>query len=93
MNRRGLIVDETPSGAMNGSNVAFVLASKPRGLLVKLNGIALLEGTDFTLSIKTITLATAPDSDDWLRVYYEPHGRPVTSGPVRCDAPIQHLGL
>lgn len=65
--------NETPSGTMNGSNLDFTLAATPAtgSLLLILNGIQQLSGTDYTLSGATVTMTTAPESSDWLRAYYE----------------------
>lgn len=65
---------ERPSGSMNGVNTTFTLASAPSpsaGLVLALNGLVLRPGTDYTLSGATITMATAPDSTDWLRAWYD----------------------
>jgi len=56
---------ETPSGAMNGSNVTFTLAHTPSpgsSLQLFLNGLRLSAGAgnDYTLSGATITMANAP---------------------------------
>lgn len=65
---------ETPSGAVNGSNVTFVLANTPTAGSESafLNGI-LQEpgaGNDYTISGGTITYLTAPVTGDRLRVSY-----------------------
>jgi len=69
-----LIVRETPSGAVNGSNVTFVLASTPVSgtELVFLNGLLQEPGSgnDYTISGDTITFETAPDTGDRIRVNY-----------------------
>jgi hypothetical protein len=62
----------TPSGAINGINTAFTLPSAPNPtafLLLFLNGLLQIAGTDFTLSGATATMAAAPQStapSDWL---------------------------
>jgi hypothetical protein len=65
---------ETPSGTINGSNTAFVLANTPisgteevflNGLLLDAGG-----GNDYTISGATITMASAPLSGDKIRVNY-----------------------
>lgn len=65
---------ETPSGSVNGSNTAFVLANAPTAGSehVYLNGI-LQEpgaGNDYTISGATITYLTAPVTGDKIRVSY-----------------------
>lgn len=69
-----VITRETPSGAINGANVTFVLANTPvaGSEEVYLNGL-LQEpgaGNDYTISGATITYLTAPVSGDVLRVSY-----------------------
>lgn len=65
---------ETPSGSVNGSNTAFVLAFTPtagsehvylNGLLQEPGG-----GNDYTIAAATITYLTAPLTGDKLRVSY-----------------------
>lgn len=54
---------ETPSGAINGSNVTFTLANAPNpaaSLILFLNKVLQIQGTDYTLSGATITMAVAP---------------------------------
>lgn len=65
--------NETPSGAINGSNVTFTLANSPTpdvSLQLIYNGQFQLFGTDYTLSGNTITFATAPFAGTWIRAYY-----------------------
>lgn len=68
------VTRETPSGSINGSNTAFVLANTPTtgSEEVYLNGL-LQEpgaGNDYTISTNTITYLTAPISGDKIRVSY-----------------------
>jgi phage-related tail fiber protein len=68
------VVRESPTGSVNGSNVAFTLAYTPvsGAESVFLNGI-LQEpgaGNDYTISTNTITFADAPVSGDRIRVSY-----------------------
>ena len=62
--------DETPSGAINGSNVTFTLANTPisGSVVLWLNGLRLRSGAanDFTVSGVTITMNYAPASGDSL---------------------------
>jgi hypothetical protein len=68
--------NETPSGALNGSNQTFTLAHTPSpagSLQLYWNGDLQLSGVDYTLSGSTITLLIAhPDTSqgDWLRCSY-----------------------
>src|SRR3990167_8546159 len=66
---------ETPSGAINGSNVTFTLAATPDSGTLRLyrNGVRLKAGSgnDYTLSGGTITMAQAPESGDVLLADYD----------------------
>jgi len=68
------VVRETPSGSVNGSNTAFVLANTPvvGSEEVYLNGLMQEPGAgnDYTISGATITYLTAPISGDKIRVSY-----------------------
>ena len=73
------IVNETPSGTLNGSNTSFTLANAPAtvngstsSLELALNGSVLEAGSgnDYTLSSTTITMLFAPVSTDKLRAFY-----------------------
>lgn len=67
-----LTVNETPSGAINGSNVSFTLANTPvsGSVAVYLNGLLQTAGDDYTISGSTITYAVAPIAGDVLRANY-----------------------
>lgn len=66
--------NETPSGAVNGSNTTFTLAGTPANSSLKLfmNGMLLEPGADndYTVSANTITMLFAPITGDKLRAYY-----------------------
>jgi len=66
--------NETPSGAINGTNVTFTLANTPNpaaSLILQLNGsIQTSGGVDFTLSAATITFELAPLTNSILRAWY-----------------------
>ena len=68
--------DETPSGTINGTNLAFTLAKAPNpALSLKLykNGVLLQQNGDYTLSGNSITFANTtvtPQSGDSLSAYY-----------------------
>lgn len=69
------ISNETPSGAVNGSNVTFTLAFAPTSTSViwlYRNGILLNYGSsnDYTISSLTITMNQAPESGDVLKCTY-----------------------
>jgi hypothetical protein len=68
------VVEEIPSGSLNGSNVTYTLAFTPVSGKLKLflNGIRLRSGAgnDYTISTATITMATAPTSNDVLIADY-----------------------
>ncbi len=65
--------DETPSGTVNGSNVTFTLAHTPNpaaSLMLFINGVLQIAGTDFTLSTATITMSSAPTTGAILTAFY-----------------------
>lgn len=78
LNGVGVIVTrEVPTGAVDGSNAAFTLASTPisgsemvflNGLLMDVGG-----GNDYTISSAVITFNTAPTSGSKVRVSYRHH--------------------
>lgn len=65
---------EVPSGALNGSNTAYVLANTPVSATeeVFLNGLLQFvgAGNDYTISTTTITMLTAPLATDRIAVNY-----------------------
>ncbi|HEX7360971.1 MAG TPA: hypothetical protein VF283_10815 [Bryobacteraceae bacterium] len=67
---------ETPSGSINGTNLAFTLADAPNpalSLRLYKNGILLLQNTDYTLSGSTITFSSTsktPHTGDSLIAFY-----------------------
>lgn len=71
-----IVDDETPVGAINGTNLTFSLANVPTpGTSLKLfkNGALLTENVDYTLSSQTITFASTavtPMAGDSLSAYY-----------------------
>ncbi len=64
--------DETPSGAVNGSNPTFTLANSPTAgtLIVYEGGVRKLLTTDFTLSGATITFTYNPPNGSYVRCDY-----------------------
>lgn len=59
------LVQEIPSGTVNGSNTSFTLANTPGAsatVILHLDGMVLTQGAgkDYTLSGSTITMAVAP---------------------------------
>jgi hypothetical protein len=65
----GYSYNETPTGAINGTNKAFTLTYTPSGCMVVVNGVLQAEGLTYTRSGTTITLLTAPETGDWIRVW------------------------
>lgn len=66
---------ETPSGAINGTNLTFTLSQTPNpatSLAVYRNGLRMMSGLDYTLSGTTITFGTglAPQTSDTLLCSY-----------------------
>lgn len=60
---------ETPSGAINDSNVTFTVANTPK--FIQLNGAVQEDGgVDYTLSVLTITFVNPPPTGSILRSYY-----------------------
>jgi len=69
----GTEAQEEPTGTVNGSNVTFTLANTPvssSSVKLYLNGIFQRQGTDYTISSATITMATAPVSGQVLDANY-----------------------
>jgi len=69
--------NETPAGAVDGSNRTFTLSMNPspsNSLLLFLNGLLLKQGQDFSLNGSTITMTQAPlpapPQDDVLEATY-----------------------
>ena len=58
--------NETPTGAMNGSNLTFTLAYTPEAgsLKLRLGGVVLEITNDYTISGDTITMVFAPNSGE-----------------------------
>jgi len=70
-----LVINEVPTGDINGSNVTFTLANTPSPAdseQVYLNGIHQEPGggNDYTISGDTITFSVAPETNDILLVSY-----------------------
>ena len=66
---------EVPTGAVNGSNTAFVLAQTPysqKAVMLFLDGLALVYGVHFTVNVatKTITMIVAPATGQVLNSWY-----------------------
>lgn len=66
------VVREIPSGSVNGSNRVFTLANTPIATteMVFLNGVLQNPITDYTISNAVITLVTAPNTNEKIRVTY-----------------------
>ena len=71
---RQLVTRETPTGSVNGSNTAFVLAAAPvnNSEEVYLNGVLQDVGgsNDYTISGNTITFIDPPETGSKIRVSY-----------------------
>lgn len=70
------IVDEVPSGSINGSNATFTTAENfiPESVELTLNGIAQRKGASYdytTTGNNTIIFNNSPDSGDTILVDYE----------------------
>ena len=67
-----LVHDETPTGAVDGSNTSFTTANAPKAgtLVVYEGGRRLLLTVDFTLSGSTISMTYAPPNGSSMRVDY-----------------------
>ena len=71
------IFNETPTGALNGSNKTFSLAAAPingTDLMLYLNGLYMASGSalDYTLTGTIVNFAEAPLSGDVIRANYRP---------------------
>lgn len=65
--------NETPGGSINGSNTVFTLTQAPvppASLMLFLNGVLQLQGTDYILSGSTITFTNAPTAGAWIEAFY-----------------------
>jgi hypothetical protein len=63
------IIDEVPSGTVNGSNTSFTLSHTPKFLMLFLDGLECRGGSglEYTISGTTITFTTAPETGGTLR--------------------------
>jgi hypothetical protein len=77
------VTQEVPTGTINGTNTTFTLSAAPSpasSLLLFLNGVEQLPGTDYTLSGSTITYINAPVAGDWHNAWYG--AAPAASVPL-----------
>lgn len=69
-----LIINETPGGPIDSTNATFNLSNPPVDgtLLVIVDGVTMLEGTDYSVTGSTFTFVTdaIPQVGDWIRVTY-----------------------
>ena len=67
-----VVDDETPTGAVDGSNTTFTLANTPTSgtLVIYEGGLRKLQTTDWSLSGTTITFTYAPPSGSYVRCSY-----------------------
>lgn len=64
---------EAPSGTINGINVTFTLSGTPvanASLVLYQDGVTQYQGTDYTVSGTTITMAVAPEVGQTLWATY-----------------------
>lgn len=64
---------ETPTGAIDGSNTIFSLSQAPvngRSVLIRLNGVVLAQSVDYSINNQTITMFTPPAPAQSLSAYY-----------------------
>jgi hypothetical protein len=76
----GFVDGETPTGAINGSNLAYTLAGTPSpgtSLHLYANGVRLRPTTDYSVSGTGITMVAALQTGDWFRADYR-----TTSAPA-----------
>ena len=69
----GTHIQEAPSGLINDANVTFTLSQTPTSnakVKLFLNGIFQRQGTDYTISGVTITMASAPATGQLLDAVY-----------------------
>ena len=70
----GTFANETPSGAVNGSNTTFTLAATPSpagSLNFYINGqMQSASGEDYTLTNNSISVNISPEAGDVLRAFY-----------------------
>lgn len=69
----GNLKQEAPSGTVNGSNTAFTLSTTPinnASVQLYLDGMILVQGTDYTISGASITMTTAPETSQTLYAVY-----------------------
>lgn len=65
--------NEEPLGEVNDRNTEFTLRHEPvpvESLQLFLNGLLLLQGNDYSISGKTVSLRKAPKYGFWLRAWY-----------------------
>lgn len=88
------VINETPAGDIDGTNVTYTLAHLPDGLIrLYKNGQKLKLTTDYTISGQTITLVSPLISDgyedvllcDYRYVTYSPGGTPVPAIPDQVN--------
>ncbi len=68
-----LVVNETPAGAVNGSNVTFTSLDNfvPASVAVTINGLEQIPGTDFNTSgSNTVIFTQSPETGDIIRLTY-----------------------
>jgi hypothetical protein len=67
------IIQQTPTGTINGSNVSFTLSNTPAiaaTVVVYVDGAIQIQSTDYTLTTNTITFTVAPATGQSIIVQY-----------------------
>jgi hypothetical protein len=76
---------ETPNGAVDGTNMLFTLSNRPTnpaGVTLTINGLTQVNGTDFTVSGRKITMTYAPVEDSIVFVQYTQTGPDLVNTPI-----------
>jgi hypothetical protein len=93
----GFYDNQTPTGAINGSNATFTLTEPPvpaQSLLLYRNGLLQMHGVDYTLSSDTISFlpVSVPLPGDVLLASYRADAQlTITCGFVACETPSGNI--
>ena len=64
---------EIPTGVVDGVNTSFTLSSSPnsaKAVMIFINGLCLIQGSHYTISVTTITMASAPSIGQVVYAFY-----------------------
>ena len=67
------LVEETPTGTINGSNTSFTISNtiaNTASVVLYQDGLTQIYTTDYTISGTTLTMVTAPAAGQSLRIKY-----------------------